>query len=76
VDPVSKVAGTKHILSVDYYEMDPNGVIVKSTASVNLSVPSTSSQTAMTSQLATIRAIVAMTTAGHIRLEALTNGEL
>ena len=76
VDPTNKVAGTKHILSVDYYELDANGVIVKSTASVNLTVPSTSSTTAMTSQLATIRAIVAMTTAGHIRLEALANGEL
>jgi hypothetical protein len=76
VDPVSKVAGTKHIASIDYYELDANGVIVKSTTSINLTVPSTSSMTALTSQLATVRQFVAMTTAAHVRLEALVNGEL
>lgn len=72
IDPSNKVAGKRYTAGFDYYETDANGVIVKSTIYLVVAVPSTSSSTAMTSQLATFRAFVAAS--GMI--EKVVNGEL
>lgn len=71
VDPKNKVPGVRATVGVDYYELDATSVVVKSSAYAVFAVPSTSSSTAMTSQLATFRAIVA---ASGI-LEAVIAGE-
>lgn len=72
VDSRNKVPGKRVSIGFDYYETDSTGIVVKSTAIVSFLVPSTSSSTALTSQLATLRAAVA---AAGI-LEAAINGEI
>lgn len=72
VDSRNKIPGKRVSVGIDYYEADANGVVVKNTAIVSFLVPSTSTSTALTSQLATLRALVA---AAGI-LEAVINGEI
>lgn len=72
VDSATKVAGKRYRVGFDYYELDSASRIIKSSAYVVITVAESASAGALTSNLATLRALVA---ASGI-LEAVVNGEL
>lgn len=72
VDGLTKEPCTRYRVGVDYYELNSESKLIRSSASTTITVAESSSAGALTSNLATIRAIVA---ASGI-LEAVVNGEL